>query len=45
MVKEISSRYMFNARRMGWWKVKPEYGSGNADHVDLVVVGAYYADT
>ncbi|CAD7952771.1 unnamed protein product [Amoebophrya sp. A25] len=45
MVKHTGSRYRFNSRKAGWWKLKPEYGSRYADHLDLVVIGGYFADT
>ncbi|CAD7970039.1 unnamed protein product [Amoebophrya sp. A120] len=45
MVKSIHSKYRFNSRKSGWWKLKPEYGNRYADHLDLVVIGGYFADT
>ncbi|CAJ1327834.1 unnamed protein product [Effrenium voratum] len=44
VVKDIASKYYFNARKRGWYKVKPEY-DGNSETVDLLVVGAYFGDS
>eukprot|EP00933_Yihiella_yeosuensis_P043101 TRINITY_DN3783_c0_g1_i1.p1 TRINITY_DN3783_c0_g1~~TRINITY_DN3783_c0_g1_i1.p1 ORF type:complete len:498 (+),score=101.24 TRINITY_DN3783_c0_g1_i1:168-1496(+) len=40
----MASKYFFNARKCGWYKIKPEY-DGLSETLDLLVVGAYLADT
>mmetsp|Transcript_55269 Transcript_55269/g.103840 ORF Transcript_55269/g.103840 Transcript_55269/m.103840 type:complete len:885 (-) Transcript_55269:112-2766(-) len=44
VLKDASSRYWFNARKRGWFKIKPEY-DGIAETVDLLVIGAYFGDS
>eukprot|EP00397_Hematodinium_sp_SG-2012_P016397 GEMP01016728.1.p1 GENE.GEMP01016728.1~~GEMP01016728.1.p1 ORF type:complete len:788 (+),score=189.85 GEMP01016728.1:182-2545(+) len=44
MVKDVTSVYKFNYRNYGWFKMKPEHG-GLTDHIDLLVIGGYFADT
>jgi DNA ligase-4 len=44
VIKDAGSRYYFNARKKGWFKLKPEY-DGLADTLDLLVVGAYFGDS
>lgn len=44
VLKDMSSKYFFNARKRGWYKIKPEY-DGLSETLDLIVVGAYFGDT
>lgn len=44
VLKDINSRYWFNARKRGWHKIKPEYDD-MSETLDLLVVGAYFSDT
>ena len=45
MVKNCETPYRFGARKAGWWKLKPEYGKNAHGKMDLVIIGAYFADT
>jgi len=44
VIKDAGSKYYFNARKCGWFKLKPEY-DGLADTLDLLVVGAFFGDS
>merc|ERR1719215_2009682 len=44
VLKDIDSRYFFNNRKRGWFKVKPEY-EGLSETLDLLVVGAFFGDS
>jgi len=44
VLKDMSSKYFFNARKRGWYKIKPEY-DGLSETLDLIVVGAYFGDS
>merc|ERR1719265_3005589 len=44
VLKDTNSRYWFNARKRGWFKLKPEY-DGIAETLDLLVIGAYLGDS
>lgn len=44
VIKDAGSRYIFNARKCGWFKLKPEY-DGLADTLDLLVIGAFFSDS
>lgn len=44
VLKDVSTRYLFNSRKAGWHKLKPEY-EGIAETLDLLVIGAYFGDT
>lgn len=44
VLKDATSRYFFNARKRGWFKLKPEY-DGLADTLDLLVIGAFFGDS
>lgn len=44
VVKDMSSRYFFNARKRGWYKIKPEY-DGLSETLDLLVIGGFFGDT
>lgn len=44
VIKDATSRYFFNARKKGWFKLKPEY-DGLADTLDLLVIGAFFGDS
>ncbi|EZG55306.1 DNA ligase, partial [Gregarina niphandrodes] len=43
MIKQVSSRYFFNARSKGWFKLKPRFG-WLKDSLDLVIAGFYLSD-
>lgn len=45
ILKDAASTYWFNARKRGWYKIKPEYESGLTETLDLLVVGAYLGDS
>jgi len=45
ILKDVESKYFFNARNRGWYKVKPEYEDGLAETLDLIVVGAFFGDS
>eukprot|EP00439_Symbiodinium_sp_Y106_P008268 s3100_g1.t1 len=44
VIKDTASKYFFNARKRGWYKIKPEY-DGLSETLDLIVVGAYFGDS
>ncbi|CAE7799158.1 lig4, partial [Symbiodinium sp. CCMP2456] len=44
VIKDAASKYFFNARKRGWYKIKPEY-DGLSESLDLIVVGAYFGDS
>ncbi|CAE8619787.1 unnamed protein product [Polarella glacialis] len=44
VLKDTSSKYYFNSRKGGWYKIKPEY-DGLLETLDLLVVGAYFGDS
>jgi len=44
VIKDAGSKYHFNARKRGWFKLKPEY-DGLADTLDLLVIGAFFGDS
>mmetsp|Transcript_1371 Transcript_1371/g.3683 ORF Transcript_1371/g.3683 Transcript_1371/m.3683 type:complete len:863 (+) Transcript_1371:71-2659(+) len=44
MIKDATSKYWHNARKRGWYKVKPEY-DGMTETLDLLVVGATFGDS
>eukprot|EP00929_Paragymnodinium_shiwhaense_P090125 TRINITY_DN50336_c0_g1_i1.p1 TRINITY_DN50336_c0_g1~~TRINITY_DN50336_c0_g1_i1.p1 ORF type:complete len:939 (-),score=205.44 TRINITY_DN50336_c0_g1_i1:140-2860(-) len=44
ILKDADAPYFFNARKRGWYKIKPEY-DGLSDTLDLLVIGAYFADS
>jgi len=44
VIKDVSSRYWFNARKKGWYKIKPEY-EGISETLDFLVIGAYFGDS
>lgn len=45
ILKEVDSKYFFNARKRGWYKVKPEYEEGLSETLDLLVIGAFFGDS
>lgn len=44
VIKDAHSKYYFNARKCGWFKLKPEY-DGLSDTLDLLVIGAFFGDS
>lgn len=44
VLKDVTSTYWLNARKRGWYKVKPEY-DGISETLDLLVVGAFFGDS
>merc|ERR1719383_66370 len=44
VLKDPNSKYYFNARKRGWFKLKPEY-DGLTETQDLLVVGAFFSDS
>ncbi|PNF19465.1 hypothetical protein B7P43_G02347 [Cryptotermes secundus] len=44
ILKDPTSVYKPNARKGGWYKIKPEYTEGLMDHVDLIIMGGYFGE-
>jgi len=42
VVKDLASPYLFGVRKF-WWKFKPDYETGEAVDVDVVILGASFA--